>query len=168
MLKSLLTLLIIVSACGTIAEAKTMKVPSGEAPVVSVEIPDSWNPEELTNGVTGANEDVDIVVVTAAEKKKDQSADLADAFAILRDHSVEVDQASKKVSKIQINGIEAEKMQFEGKETLGKHTDPVSITIVTLPVKDKVVVLTEFVATEDAKKSREAVDKIIKSLKPAS
>ena len=84
-----------------------------------------------------------------------------------RKSSIELDQSSRKVSKIKINGLDTEEMLFQGKETLGRHTDPVSVTIVVLPIKDKVVVLTEFVSAEDAKKSKDVVEKIIQSLKPA-
>ena len=168
MLRSLLTLIIVASFGTIVAQAKTMQVPSAESPLASIDIPDSWHPEEISDGVTGSSEDSDILVVTAADKKKETAADLADSFTMLKEHGVEPDQSSKKVNKLKINGLDAEEMLFQGKETLGRHTDPVSITIVVLPIKDKVVVLTHFVATEDAKKSKEVVDKMIKSLKPAS
>jgi hypothetical protein len=167
MIKSSFILCLIVCLSAVVAEAKIMKVPNAELAVATVEIPDNWNPEEIADGVTGASEDTDVVVVTATEKKKDAETDIADAFAILKDHGIEVDQASKKVSKIKVSGIEAEEMRFQGKETLGSHTSQSSIIIVRLAIKDKVVVLTEFVSAEDAKKSKDVVEKIIQSLKPA-
>ncbi|MEO6969601.1 MAG: hypothetical protein ABI217_01750 [Chthoniobacterales bacterium] len=38
--------------------------------MVTVDIPDSWHPEEIADGVTGSSDDSDIVVVTAVEKKR--------------------------------------------------------------------------------------------------
>ena len=87
---------------------------------------------------------------------------------MLKEHGVEADQSSKKVNKIEINGLDAEEMLFQGKEKLGSHVTPVSITIIVVPIKDKVIVLTHFVSTEDESKSKEAVGKMVKSLKPAS
>lgn len=168
MIKSSFILCVIVCLGAALAEGKTMKVPNGESAVATVEIPDSWNPEEIADGVTGASEDLDIVVVTVAEKKTEPEADIADAFTILKEHGVEVDRASKKVSRIKLNGMEAEEMHFQGKETLGRHINQSSIIIVRLPIKDKVVVLTEFVSAEDATKSKGMVEKIIQSLKAAS
>lgn len=168
MIRSFLTLLIVASLGVVAAHAKTVKVPSDESPLASIDIPDEWHPEEIADGVSGSSDASDIVVVTAADKKKETDADLADSFTMLKEHSVEPDQSSKKVNKIEINGLDAQEMLFQGKETLGSHVTPVSITIIVVPIKDKVIVLTHFVSTEDESKSKEAVAKMIKSLKPAS
>ncbi len=142
-----------------------MKVPSAESALVTVDIPDSWNPEEITDGVAGESEG-DILNILAADKRKGADSDLADSLTMLKELDVELDQSSKKVKKVKLNGLDAEEMLFQGKEVFSRHTTPVLVTFVVLPIKGRVVVLTHYVPTEDAKKSKEAVEKIIQSLKP--
>ena len=167
MTKFFLTLLIVASLGTVVAQAKTMKIPSAEAAVATVEIPDGWNPEDMEDGGATGNSEEAAIYVTASPKKKDAQADLADSFSLLKVlGSIEVDQASKKTSKIKVNGLDAEEMHFQGKETLGRHVNQVSIIVVRLPIKDKVVVLTANFGAENAKKAADEVEKIIQSLKP--
>ncbi|MBA3962488.1 MAG: hypothetical protein H0X40_11375 [Chthoniobacterales bacterium] len=166
MTKFFITLLIATCLGSIVAEAKTMKVSSAKAAVATVEIPDGWDPDDMEGGgATGHNEET-AIYVTASPKKEDAQADLEDTFSLLKVlGSIEVDQASKKTSKIKVNGLDAEEMHFQGKETLGRHVNQVSIIVVRLPIKDKVVVLTANFAIENAKKVAEEVEKIIQSLK---
>ena len=169
MLKSLLTLLIIVSAWGTIAHAKTMKVPSDESPVASIDIPDNWNPEDMENGATGQSEDKSIdVTVVAWDRKKGADAALNDTFEFLKGMNVLVDQSSKKVNKLKINGLDAEEMLFRAKPESGSDaaTSLLSATIIVVSIKDKVILLTHYGETTDEEKHREEIDKMVKSLKP--
>ena len=63
-----------------------------------------------------------------------------------------------------LNGLDADELLFQGKDEDGAAA--VSITFV--PIKDKVIVLTYWVSTEDEKSHQEEVGKIVKSLKPSS
>lgn len=167
MTKFFLTLLIVASLGTVVAQAKTMKVPSAGAAVATVEIPDGWNPDDMEGGGATGNSEEAAIYVTASPKKKDAQADLEDTFSLLKVlGSIEVDQASKKTSKIKVNGLDAEEMHFQGKETLGRHVNQVSIIVVRLPIKDKVVVLTANFGAENAKKAADEVEKVIQSLKP--
>jgi hypothetical protein len=163
--KSFLTLLIIASVGAISANAKTLKVPSDEFPIASIEIPDDWDPEEITNGVAGTSDDDAVyLAVVAVGNEKGMDAEIEDTFAMLKEHDVELDQSTKKENKFKINGLDAEELLFQGKDEDGAAA--VSITFV--PIKDKVIVLTYWVSTADEKKHQEEVGKIIKSLKPSS
>lgn len=166
MIKLFLALLVLVAVGSTGAEAKTMKLPDAKSPVATVDIPDGWNPEEMEDGATGANDDATIYV-TASDKKKDAEADVADSISLLNGVGVKPDQASKKTRKIKINGLDAEEVHFQGKETLGSHINQVSIIVVRAEIKDKVIVLaTSFPSTDE--KTEGEVERIIQSLKPTA
>ena len=165
MIKSAFTILSIV-LLGTIsAHAKTMKVPSDEFPIASIDIPDSWEPDEITNGVAGTSDDGAVyLAVVAVGNEKGMNAEIDDTFAMLKEHNVELDKDSKKENKFKVNGLDAEEMLFQGKDEDGAAA--VSITFVT--IKDKIIVMTYWVSTEDEKKHQAEVGKIVKSLKPAA
>ena len=165
MIKSVSALFAIV-LLGTIsAQAKTLKVPSDEFPVASVSIPDSWEPEEINNGVAGTSEDGAVyLAVVAVGNEKGMNAEIDDTFAMLKEHNVELDQDSKKENKFKVNGFDAEEMLFQGKDEDG----PAAVSITFVTIKDKIIVMTYWVSTEDEKKHQEEVGKIVKSLKASS
>lgn len=165
MIKSFFTLLTIASIGAISAHAKTMKVPSDEFPIASIDFPESWDPDEITNGVAATSDDEAVyLAVVAVGNEKGMSAEIDDTFAMLKEHDVELDQSSKKENKLKINGLDAEEMLFQGKDEDG----PAAISITFVPIKDKLIVLTYWVSTADEKKHREEVSTIITSLKPAT
>jgi hypothetical protein len=165
MTKTLLTLLTIASLSAISAQAKTMKVPNDEFAIASINIPDDWDQEEINNGVAGTSDDGAVyLAVVAVGNEQGMNAEIEDTFAMLKEHDVELDQASKKENKFKINDLDAEEMLFQGKDEDG----PAAVSITFVPIKDKVVVLTYWVSTEDEKKHSEEVAKIVQSLKPAS
>ncbi len=165
MFKTLLSALIIASVSIVSAHAKTVKVPSDDSAFASVNIPDSWEPEEITNGVSGTSPDKAVFLsVVGVDNEKGMNAEIEDTFAMLKEHNVDLDQSSKKENKFKVNGLDAEEMIFKGKDEDGPA--PVSITFIT--VKDKLLVLTYWVTTAEEKEHQEEVGKILNSLKPAS
>ncbi len=165
MIKSIFTILTVAALSAISANAKTVKVPSDEAPVVSITIPDSWDPEEIENGVAAESEDEAVyLAVVAVAGEKGMAAEIEDTFTMLKEHNVELDQNSKKENKFKINDLDADELLFQGKDEDG----PTAVSIVFVPVKDKVIVLTYWVSTEEEKKHQEEVGAIVKSLKPAA
>ncbi|CAN5522892.1 hypothetical protein BH20VER1_BH20VER1_24090 [soil metagenome] len=145
--------------------AETVKVPNEEAPIATITIPEAWNSEPIDDGVAANSPDEAIflaVVVVSSEKGMD--AEIEDTFEMLKEHKVELDPASKKENKFEINGLAAEEMLFQGKDEDG----PVAVSITFVTIKDKVVVLTYWVSTAEEKKHEAEVGKIVNSLRPAS
>ncbi|MGZ5553038.1 MAG: DcrB-related protein [Chthoniobacterales bacterium] len=165
MFKSLLSVVVITFLALTVAQAKTLKLPNDEFPIASINIPDSWEPEEINNGVAGTSDDGAVYLsVVAVGTDKGMKAELDDTFAMLKEHDVDLDQASKKENKFKINGLDAEEMVFQGKDEDG----PASVSITFVTIKDKLLILTYWVSTEEEKKHQEEVGKIISSLKATS
>lgn len=165
MLKFLLTTVVVALLATASSQAKSLKVPNDEFPIASIDIPDSWEPEEVNNGVAGTSEDGAVYLsVVAVGSDKGMKAELDDTFAMLKEHDVELNQDSKKENKFKINGLDAEEMLFQGKDEDG----PASVSITFVTIKDKLLVLTYWVSTDEEKKHQEEVGKIVSSLKASS
>ena len=165
MIKPFLTALVVACLTTIPAQAKTLKVPSDEFPIASIDMPDDWEPEEIDNGFAGQSpDDAVYLAAVAVGSDKGMSAEIDDTFAMLKEHEVELDQATKKENKFKINGLDAEELLFQGKDEDG----PTAVSITFVTIKDKLVVLTYWVTTAEEKKHLEEVGKIINSLKPTS
>ena len=165
MTKSILTLLLIISVGAITATAKTLKIPNEDFAIASVTIPDSWDPEELDKGVAAQSEDDAVyLAIVAVGSDKGMKAEIDDTFEMLKEHDVELDEATKKENKFKINGLDAEELLFQGKDKDG----PTAVSITFVTIKDKLVVMTYWVSTEDEKEHQEEVGKIVNSLKPTS
>jgi hypothetical protein len=154
-------LLLLVSAP---AFAKTLKLPSDEFAVASIDFPSSWEPEEINNGVAGESPDKAVyLAAVAVGNEKGMNAELEDTFDFLKEHNVELDKSSKSEDKFKIGTLEAEELTFQGKDEDG----PAAVSIAFVTIKDKVVVLTYWVSTDKEKEHQDEVGKILRSLKPA-
>jgi hypothetical protein len=165
MTKAILTLLIIGSLSTISAQAKTMKVPNEDFAIASINIPDSWEPEEITNGVAGTSPDKAVyIAVVGVGSDKGMKAEIDDTFEMLKEHKVDLDESTKKENKFKINGLDAEEMLYQGKDEDG----PAAVSITFVPIKDKLLVITYWVSTEQEKKHSDEVGKIVQSLKAES
>ncbi|MGI9087821.1 MAG: PsbP-related protein [Chthoniobacterales bacterium] len=161
--KYLLALLAVAALSSVSVHAKELKVPNDEFAVASIDIPDDWDPEEITNGVAGTSEDEAVyLAVVAVGNDKGMDAEIEDTFAMLKEHNVILDDSTKKENKFKINDLEANELLYQAKDEDG----PAAVSITFVPIKDKVIVLTYWVSTKDEQKHQEEVGKIVKSLKP--
>lgn len=159
-----LTLALLVSAVlPFVANAKTFKLPNDEFGMVSINIPDSWDPEEIDNGVAGNSPDKAVFLsAVAVGSEKGMNAELDDTFAMLKRHNVQLDDATKKENKFKIGSLQADELLYQGKDEDGA----AAVSICFVPVKDKVLVLTYWVSTAEEKKHQDEVGKIVNSIKP--
>lgn len=150
---------------GASAFAKTMKLPSDEFPIASINFPGDWEPEEINNGAAGQSPDSAVyLAAVAVGSEKGMDSELEDTFDMLKEHKVDLDKSSKHESKFELNGEQVEELIFHGKDEDG----PCSVSISFIPVKDKVVVLTYWVTSSKEKEHQEEVGKILHSLKPTT
>jgi hypothetical protein len=165
MIKALVTLLAVTGLGLISAQAKTFKLPNDEFAIASINLPDDWDEEEVTNGVGATSDDGAVYLsVVAVGNEKGVDAELDDTFAMLKEHDVELDQNSKKENKFKINGLDAEELLFQGKDEDG----PTSVSITFVPIKDKMLVVTYWVNTAEEKKHEKEVGQIVSSLKPSA
>ena len=164
-MKTLLTLLTLAVLSAIPADAKTFKLPNDDFAIASIDMPDSWKPKEIDNGVAGQSAD-DAVYLSAVAVGSDKGmeAELDDTFEMLKSHNVELDDSTKKENKFKIDGLEATELLFQGKDEDG----PAAVSIVFVPIKDKLIILTYWVTTAKEKEHQAEVGKIVNSLKASS
>ena len=164
-MKKLLTLLILVIVGMLSADAKTFKLPDDDFAIASIDMPDSWKPKEIDGGVAGQSADDAVYLsVVAVGSEKGMNAELDDTFEMLKSHNVELDESTKKEEKFKIGSLEATELLFQGKDEDG----PAAVSIVFVPIKDKLVIMTYWVTTAKEKEHQATVGKIVNSLKPSS
>jgi hypothetical protein len=165
MIKRVLPLVVVSLLVCSPAFAKTLKVPNDEFPIAAINIPDSWEPEEINNGVACESPDKAVyLAVVAVGSDKGMNAEIDDTFEFLKAHNVQLDKSTKQEDKFKINDFDAEELTFQGKDENG----PAAVSIAFVTIKNKVLVFTYWVSTEDEKEHQAEVGKILKSLKPAS
>jgi hypothetical protein len=164
-MKLLLTLLTL-ATLGTIsADAKTFKLPDDDFAVASIDMPDSWKPKEIDGGVAGQSADDAVYLsVVAVGSEKGMNAEIDDTFEMLKSHNVTLDESTKKEEKFKIGNLEATELLYQGKDEDG----PAAVSIVFVPIKDKLIIMTYWVTTAKEKEHQAEVGKIVNSLKASS
>ena len=164
MIKPILAALAITALAVFAAEAKTFQLPDADGPVASITYPDDWDVEDLDGGKGGNSPDEHVYLsAVAVENETDMNAQIDDVFKMLKEHNVTLDESTKKEEKFKVNGLDAHEMMFQGKDEDGA----CGVSIVFIPVKNNLVILTYWVTTSEEDKHQDTVGKIINSLKPA-
>ena len=164
-MKTLLTLIALAFLGVVAADAKTYKLPNDEFAIASIDIPESWKPSEVDRGVEcQSSDDAVYLSIVAVGNEKGMNAEIEDTFSMLKTHKVTLDDSTKKENKFKIGSLDASELQFQGKDEDG----PAAVSIVFVPIKDKVVVLTYWVTTAKEQEHQKEVGTIVNSLKPTS
>lgn len=164
-MKTLLTL-IAIAFVGVIAlDAKTFKLPNDDFAIASIEMPDSWKPKTVENGIWGqSSDDAVYISVVAVGSEKGMEGEIEDTFEMLKSHKVTLDDSTKKENKFKAGAFDATELLYQGKDEDG----PCAISICFVPVKDKLIIFTYWVTTAKEKEHQQEVGKIVNSLKASS
>lgn len=163
MIKPILALLVVTVLAATSVEAKTVKIPDDETPVASITFPDDWKVEDWEGGYGADSPDNHVyLAAVAVENETDMNAEIDDIFKMLKEHDVTLDESTKKEQTFKVNGLDATELHFQGKDEDG----PTGVSIVFIPVKNNLVILTYWVTLAEEEKHQATVGKIINSLKP--
>lgn len=164
-MKTLLTLLA-VAFLGVIAvDAKTYKLPNDDFAIASIDMPDSWKPKVVENGIWGqSSDDAVYISVVAVGSEKGMNAEIDDTIEMLKSHNVTLDDSSKKENKFKVGSFDATEILFQGKDEDG----PAAVSITFVPIKDKMVIFTYWVTTAKEKEHQAEVGQIVNSLKASS
>lgn len=165
LLLTLLTVLVFAMLGTASADAKTFKLPNDDFAIASIDMPDSWKPKEIDNGVAGQSADDAVYLsVVAVGSDKSMEAEIDDTFEMLKSHNVELDESTKKENKFKVGAFDATELLYQGKDEDG----PAAISIVFVPIKDKLIIMTYWVTTAKEKEHQAEVGKIVNSLKASS
>src|SRR4051812_43325155 len=99
-MKTLLTLIALAFVGVITADAKTFKLPNDDFAIASIDMPDSWKPKEVDNGVEGQSADDAVYIsVVAVGSEKGMTGEIEDTFAMLKKNKVTLDESTKKENK---------------------------------------------------------------------
>jgi len=164
-MKTLLTLIAVALLATISAAAKTFKLPNEDFAIASIDLPDSWNPKTVDNGVWGqSSDDAVYISVVAVGTEKGMQGEIEDTFEMLKGHNVTLDESTKKENKFKIGNLDATELLYQGKDEDG----PAAISICFVPIKNKLIIFTYWVTTAKEKEHLEEVGKIVNSLKASS
>lgn len=147
-----------------LASAETIKLPE-DKPAVSVNIPDSWEPEEDEDGILAESPDnVATIYLEVVANEKEMNTVIEDSLTWLtEDHEVKVDAASKEEKDFEDSGRKWSRISWSGNS---KEWGPAVIGFLFTEVGDgKVLTITYWISKEDSEKSLETLGKIFSSVK---
>lgn len=143
--------------------AATLQFPS-DAPIATIDIPDSWGPKETETGIDATSDDgavyfsIDIAEATST----DETTNIAIDF--LTQNGVKIDPATLKESpEIEVNGMKVSTLDYQGTDKDG----PVDVSLgFAAPVGGKILVFTYWGSKDTQDAHSEEIVKMLSSLKP--
>ncbi len=148
----------------TLAPAGTIKIPA-DKPAASVNIPDSWEPEEDEGGVLAESPDnvATIFLELVADEKEMEAAIESSLEWLVTDHEVKVDAATKEEKDFEDGGRKWSRISWSAES---KEWGPAVVGFLFSEVGDgKVLTITYWISKKDSEKSLETLGKIFSSVK---
>jgi len=165
MIKYSFTVLAIALLAIVSVDAKTVKLPNEDFAIATLDFPESWSGDEITNGYAGESPDKAVYLsAVAVGSEKGMKSDIDDTFEMLKAHNVVLDESTKKENKFKVGSYDATELLYQGKDDDG----PAGVSIVFIPIKDKMIILTYWVTTAKEKEHQQEVGKLVNSLKATS
>src|SRR5438270_12150580 len=119
-MKTFITL-IAIAFLGVIAvDAKSYKLPNDDFAIASIDMPDSWSPKVVENGIWGQTEDTAVYMsVVAVGSEKGMQGEIEDTIEMLNKHKVSLDDSTKKENKFKAGAFDATELLYQGKDEDG-------------------------------------------------
>jgi hypothetical protein len=137
------------------------KIPK-ESPLASITFPSGWKVEDNDESIDATSDDGEIYINLELNDGDSIEGAIEETFGYLKKNKVTVDQASKKQSEGDINGLKGVQFSFEGKDEDG----PAKITLMVIQVTEKKALLVLYWASPEGEKKHQAeLDTILGSLK---
>ncbi|WP_054156755.1 hypothetical protein [Rhizobium sp. AAP43] len=162
-MKSLLAGVALLLAATSTSFAANFSFPP-DAPIATVDIPDSWQPSETDYGVEGTSADGGTYISFDVGGEGDMDAIMTQVFAFLEENGVVPDPASQKETKDTLNGMPFETLDWSGTDKDG----PVSIGVGFITLSpEHVAIVTYWASKESEAANMPEVGKILATIKPA-
>jgi hypothetical protein len=145
------------------ASAGTVNVPE-DKPAISVEIPDSWKPEETDNGIACESPDKVATIFFEVTSAKGLDALINENVDWLtKDQGVELDRASEQKQEFETTNLQWKRISWSG---TSKEWGPATVGFVfTDGGNGKVLTVTYWITKKDAEKHFPTIEKIFESVK---
>jgi hypothetical protein len=151
--------LLIGSAMAGVVNVPTIK------PVVTIDIPDSWAPEETDKGIAVESADkVATVFFEIAASEKGMNALLDENIDwLVKDQGVNINTSSKKEQDFLVGGMKSSLMAYDA---TSKEFGPSKVGFIFTTVGKKLLVTTYWLTVKGFAKQEPVLDKILASVKP--
>jgi hypothetical protein len=147
------------------ALADIVNVPA-RRPVVTIDVPDSWKPEETEKGIGIESPDsVATVFFEIARSEKGLKTIIDDNIDwLVKEQEVRVKGSTKVEKDIAVGGIKSSLMSYDADS---KEWGPAKVGFIFTPVGERVLVTTFWISVKGFAKQEPVLDKILASVKPA-
>ena len=156
---------LVMAASASVASAKTIHIPENR-PVVTLDIPNAWQPEFTDHGV-GAESPDEVVTVffEVAKSEKQMNTLIDDSISWLtEEHNLRINGNSKVESELTVGGAKASKIEFNAQS---KKYGPAKVGFIFAPVGNRVLVITFWAtAAEFTAKHQAVLNQIYDSVRP--
>ena len=160
-MKLFITLLAGLALFVTDASAKTFKL-GDEKAVATITIPDSWNPEEIDDGVEATSKDTETYVAAEIIKATDIKSAIDEGLAFFKKQGVTINQASLEKKEAKMSGFDAVSLQGTGKDKDG----PTHVSLTLVIISGENIVMLTYWGTATGEESNGAdLSKIAASIK---
>ena len=141
--------------------SKTFAIPS-ENPIATVNIPNSWEPNEYDDGVEGTSKDGDFYFAFEAVTKSNIKDATKESMLWFQKQGVILNPDSASQNETMLNGMPVSVITFNGKDKDG----PTSVTIVVVATnkKDRFLMIYGWGSESADQANKKEIDKIINSI----
>lgn len=150
-------------SCALVATAfaKTYKLPE-DGPAVSITVPDSWETDEIEDGIESTSEDGEIYFYAEMTDADNVKEAMTEGVKYLQGKGVTVDADSAKDHEGKVNGLDVVGVSWSGKDEEGPAR--ISLSVVVLN-NEKGLLLVYWGSPEGEKKNQADLSKISNSIK---
>jgi len=154
---------LILSLVASAAFAGAVNVPN-KHPLVTVNVPDAWEPEVTAKGVAIESPDeVATLFFEAVASEKSMNALIEENIEWLTtDQGVKIIPASKKDLEIVVGGIKSSLLEYDANN---KEYGPSKVGFIFTPVDKGLLVITYWIVNKGAQKHEATISKIFASVK---
>jgi hypothetical protein len=111
------------------ASAKPFELPDTK-PIVTIDLPNAWSPEEIEKGAQATSPDTSIYVAFEVQNLKNLENAIVEGVKFFAESGVKIDPKSQKKSEAKINGFDVVDLGWDGVDKDGP--TKVSLSIIVL------------------------------------
>lgn len=155
---------IFMSSVVSLATADTINVPAKNT-VVTVNVPDSWDPEQTNKGIAIESPDKVVTVffeIAASGKSVDRLID-ENIDWLVNEQSLRINAATKKDSEMTVGGIKSEVLHWDANS---KEFGPAKVGFIFTPVGRKLLLITYWISIKGFQKQEASLNRILESVSP--
>lgn len=159
-----LSAIVLSTVFATAALADVVKVPT-RRPVVTINVPDSWKPEETEKGYGIESPDnVATVFFEIARSEKAMKSIIDDNIDwLVKEQEVNVKGNTLKNSDIAVGGIKSSLMSYDADS---KEYGPAKVGFIITPLASTVLITTFWISVKGFEKQEPVLNQILASVKP--